>query len=133
MLERQLVGECEHLGLVLADDDPAVIRPGHRRDIGSRQGLKLPLHLRESVRTEPTGRGEQDRRRGGSVLGLAQQVSGADLAVDGVVREQERLCWSGEQIDPHPPVQLALGLGHERVAWPDQHVHPIDELGPQRQ
>ena len=38
----------------------------------------------------------------------------------------------GEEVDPHPPVELALGLGHERVARPHQHVHRLDRLRPER-
>ena len=62
------------------------------------------------------------------MFGLAQQVGGAHLRVGGVVGDDQRLGRAGEQIDADAAEQLPLGLGDERVARTDQHVHRRDRL-----
>ena len=74
----------------------------------------------------------QDGRRGRAVLGLAEQVGGAHLAVDAVVGDDQRLGRAGEQIDADAAEQLALGLRHIGVAGADDHVDGGDRLGAER-
>ena len=76
--------------------------------------------------------GDQDRRRRRAVLGLAEQVGGAHLAVDAVVGDDQRLGRTGQQVDADPAEQLALGLRHVGVAGADDHVDRADRLGAQR-
>ena len=76
------VGLGDHLGLVGADDHLAVILPGLAGRVGGREDLQQPLDLRHGVARELLGIGDQHGRRGRSVLGLAEQVGRADLAVD---------------------------------------------------
>jgi hypothetical protein len=66
------------------------------------------------------------------VLGLPEQVRGAELAIDALVGDNQRLGRPGEQVDPDPAEQLPLRLGHEGVPRPDQHVDRGDRLGSQR-
>ena len=66
------------------------------------------------------------------MLGLAEQVGGAHLGIDRLVGDHHRLGRAGEEIDPDAAVELALGLGHEGVAGPDQHVDGRDRLGAER-
>ena len=56
------------------------------------------------------------------MLGLAEQVGGADLAVDAVVGDDQRLGRPGEQVDADAAEQLALGFRHIGVAGADDHV-----------
>ena len=56
------------------------------------------------------------------MLGLAEQVGRADLAVDAVVGDHQRLGRAREQVDADAAEQLALGLRHIGVARPDDHV-----------
>ena len=66
------------------------------------------------------------------MLGLAQQVGGADFAVDAVVGDHQRLGRAGQQVDADAAEQLALGLRHIGVAGADDHVHRRDRLGAER-
>ena len=66
------------------------------------------------------------------MLGLAQQIRGADFAVDAVVGDDERLGRPGQQIDADAAEQLALGLGDIGVAGADDHVDRRDGLGAER-
>ena len=126
------VGLAHHLVLVLAHDDLAEIRPCLAGGVGGRQDLQDPLHLGHGVARELLGVGEQDRRRGRAVLGLAEQVGGADFAVDAVVGDDQRLGRAGEQIDADPAIQLALCLRHVGVAGTDDHVDAGNRLGAER-
>jgi len=75
---------------------------------------------------------DQDRRRGRAVLGLAEQVGGAHLAVDAVVGDDQRPRSGREQIDADAAEQLTLGFRHIGVAGPDYHVDRADCLGAER-
>ena len=66
------------------------------------------------------------------MLGLAEQVGGAHLGVDGLVGDHHRLGRAGEEVDADAAVELALGLGDEGVAGADQHVDRRDRLGAER-
>ena len=131
VLEGELVREIEHLLVRVADDDPAVVVPRDRRDVGRGQRLELAFDLGHRVESELSAGGEHDRRRGGPVFGLTEEVGRTHLGVDGVVGEQERFGGPGGEVDADPAVELTLGLGHERVARPDQNVDGVDELGAQ--
>ena len=133
VLEGQVVGQGQHLGVVVAHDHAAVVGPRLGGDVGRGQGLELGLDLGEGVEAQLARRGEQDRGRSGAVLGLTQQVGGADFAVDRVVGQEQGFGGPGRQVDADPPVQLALGLGHVGVAGPHQHVDGVDELRAERQ
>ena len=60
------------------------------------------------------------------MLGLAEQIGGADLAVDAVVGDHQRLGRAGEQVDADAAEQLALGFRHIGVARADDHVDRRD-------
>ena len=66
------------------------------------------------------------------MLRLAEEIGGADLAVDAVVGDDERFGRTGEKIDADAAVELTLGLGHKGVAGPDQHVDRRDRFGAER-
>ena len=66
------------------------------------------------------------------MLGLAEQIGGADFAVDAVVGDHQRLGRAGEQIDADAAEQLALGFGDIGVAGADDHVDRRDRLGAER-
>ena len=66
------------------------------------------------------------------MLGLAEQVGRADLAVDAVVGDDQRLGRPGEQVDADTAEQLALRLRHVGVAGTDDHVDAGDRLGAER-
>ena len=76
--------------------------------------------------------GDQHGRRVVAVLGLAEQVGGAHLGVDGLVGDHHGLGRAGEEVDADAAVELALGLGDEGVAGADQHVDRRDRLGAER-
>ena len=62
------------------------------------------------------------------MLRLAEQIGGDQSRVGGGVGDDQHLGRPGEQIDPDAPEQLALGLGDERVAGPDQHVDRLQAV-----
>ena len=66
------------------------------------------------------------------MLGLAQQIGGADFAVDAVVGDDQRLGRAGEQVDADAAEQLALGFRHIGIAGADDHVDRRDGLGAER-
>ena len=49
------------------------------------------------------------------MLGLAEQVGGADLAIHGFVGDDQRLGRPGEQVDADAPEQLPLGFGDKVI------------------
>ena len=57
------------------------------------------------------------------MLGLAQEVGCHQLRVRALVGDHRHLGRPGEQVDPDPAEELALGLGDERIAGTDDHVH----------
>ena len=59
------------------------------------------------------------------MLGLAEQVGRDQLGVGRVVGDHGDLRRAGQQVDPDAPVELALGLGHVRVAGADDHVDAV--------
>ena len=61
-----------------------------------------------------------------------EEVGGADLAVDGLVGDDEGLGRAGEEVDADAAVELALRFGDIGVARPDQHVDGLDRLGAER-
>jgi hypothetical protein len=63
------------------------------------------------------------------MLGLTQQVGGAEFPVDAVIGNDQGLGRAGEEIDADTAIELALGLRHEGVARADQHVDGTDRLG----
>ena len=63
---------------------------------------------------------------------LAEEVGRADLAVHGLVGDDQRLGRPGEEIDADAPEQLALGLGDIGVARPHDHGDGRDGLGAER-
>ncbi len=66
------------------------------------------------------------------MLGLAEQVGGAEFRIDAVVGDDQGLGRPGEQIDADAAEQLTLGLGHIGVAGADDHVDRRDGLGAER-
>ena len=66
------------------------------------------------------------------MLGLAEQVGGADFAVDAVVGDDQRLGRPGQQVDADAAEQLPLGLRHIGVAGADDHVDRLDAFGAER-
>ena len=66
------------------------------------------------------------------MFGLAEQVGGADFAVDAVVGNDQRFGRAGQKIDPDATEQLTLGLGHIGIAGADDHVDGLDRFGAER-
>ena len=66
------------------------------------------------------------------MLGLAEQIGGAEFAVDRVVGNDQRFGGAGEQVDADAAEQLALGLGDIGIAGADDHVHGRDRFGAER-
>src|ERR1700677_2413119 len=126
------VGFADHLSLVVADDDLAVRFPRLARGLARRQARKLPLHFVHRVPREPLRIGQENRRRGGTVLRLAEKIGGANLAVDRVVGDDERFGWAGEKVDADAAIELTLRLGDKGVAGSHQHVDRRDRLGSER-
>ena len=81
MLGGDAVGLGDHLVVIGAQDDLAEIAPRDPGDIGGRQGLELARDFGDDLVRELFRGGQQDRRRGRAVLGLAQQVGRAHLGI----------------------------------------------------
>jgi hypothetical protein len=62
------------------------------------------------------------RRAVGAVLGLADQVPGDDVRIGGFVGDHHHLRGAGEEVDPDPAIEQALGLGDVLVARPHQDI-----------
>ncbi len=62
------------------------------------------------------------------MLGLGQQVGGDELGIGGLVGDHRDLRGPGQEVDSDAAEELALGLGHEGVARPDDHVDRTDAL-----
>ena len=57
---------------------------------------------------------------------LPQQVSGAQLRINRIIRNDHGFCWPRKQVNPHTSVKLAFRLGHKCVSRTHQHVHGIN-------
>ena len=66
------------------------------------------------------------------MLGLAEEIGGADFAVDRVVGDDQRLGRPGQKIDADAAEQLPLGFGDIGIAGSDDHVDRRDGLGAER-
>ena len=132
MFRGDTVGDPQHLLLVVDDADGAVRVPCTARDRRGRQDAQQAFDLAQGVVGEALGGGQQDRRTVGTVLGLAQQIGGAEFAVDAVVGDHQRLGRAGEQVDADAAEQLPLGLRDIGVARTDQHVDRGDARGSER-
>ncbi len=76
MLRRQTVDQRRRLVQVAHDDHRAMLAPARLGDASARQGLQMVREGRQH-RVGKTGIiGDQDRLRGGVVLGLGQEIGG---------------------------------------------------------
>ncbi len=66
------------------------------------------------------------------MLGLSEQVGGADFAVHRLVSDDQRLGRPGQEVDADAAEQLPFGFRHISVAGTDQHVDRLDRLGAER-
>ena len=66
------------------------------------------------------------------MLGLAEEIGGAELGIDALVGDDQRLGRAGKQVDADTAVELALGFGDEGVAGADQHVDGRNGRGAER-
>ena len=68
------------------------------------------------------------------MLGLAQEIAGHQSRIGPIIGDDGDLGGSGQKVEAALPEELALGLGHEFVAGPTQHVglrHPVHAKGHQ--
>jgi hypothetical protein len=126
------VGLLQHLLVAVADDHLAVVAPGLPAIVGGGQDGSSRSTSAMVSRASFSELVSRMAGRGRAVLGLAEQVGGADLGVHGVVGDHQRLGRPGEQVDADAAEELALGLGDEGVARADQHVDRRDRLGAER-
>src|SRR5918996_3123660 len=94
------------------------------------------LHVGHPVRHGLDQRGlrrDQPELAVETVLRLCEQVQSDQLGVRARGGEHGQLARSGEAVDAHLPDDLALRLGHPRIAGPDDHVDSRDRLGAVRQ
>ena len=101
--------------------------------VGSRQDLEQSLDLGHRGARELFRIGEQHAGAVRTMLHLAQDVRRREfrIAAD-LVSDDQRLGWSGKQIDAHAAKQLAFGFGHIGVAWTDEDIDRIDRLRTER-
>ena len=125
------VGLAHHLLLAVAHDDLAEICPRFAGDVGGGKQREQPVDLAHGLARKLLRIGNEDGGRGRAVLGLAEQIGGADLAVDAVVGDDQRFGRAREQIDADAAEELALGFRHVGVAGPHDHVDGADGLGAQ--
>ena len=66
------------------------------------------------------------------MLGLAQEIGGADLGIDAVIGDNQRLGRAREQVDTDAAKQLSLGLCDISIARADDHVDGGNGVATQR-
>jgi hypothetical protein len=81
------------------------------RDFGRRKDAEKTLDFGKSLASKRFGICEEDSRRGRSMLSLSEQIRRTDFAVDTVVSDYQRLCWTGEQINADSSKQLTFCFG----------------------
>ena len=132
MLGGDAIGLAHHFLLAVAENDLAEIRPRLAGGIGGRQHREQPIDLAHRLARKLLRIGDEDGRRGRAVLGLAEQIGRADLAVHAVIGNDQRFGRTREQIDADTAEELPLSFGHIGVARPHEHVHGADRLGAER-
>ena len=130
MLRRDAVGAGDHRGLVVAQDDLAVIAPRGRRGGCGGEALELALHLRQNGTGERLVGGQEPDAGAHVVFGLGQKIGGDHLRVAGLVGEDVDLGWAGELVDADGAEDLPLGLVHEGVAGAHDLVDAGHGFGP---
>mmetsp|Transcript_19843 Transcript_19843/g.42264 ORF Transcript_19843/g.42264 Transcript_19843/m.42264 type:complete len:300 (-) Transcript_19843:169-1068(-) len=129
MLSRNLLGDFQHLIVVVDYNYFPVILPGGTRSVRGGDFPQLFLHLGQRLLGKLLRRGHKDRWAVVTVLRLAQQVGRGDLGIDGVVAKEQSLCGPSQKIDANPPEDLLLGLRHEGIARAGDEIHGFDGLG----
>ena len=132
VLERVGVGDRERLVVRRDENHLAVVLPRPGGDVRRRQALELNGDLPQRLLGEGLRRRDEDSRRRGTVLCLAEQVGGNDHGVSGLVSNDQNLGRAGDKVDPHFPEQPPLRLDHIGVARACKKVHSVDRLGSER-
>ena len=129
VLRRVLVGQRDRDRQVLGQDDAPPILERLQRDGAAGQGGGLPRHDGRHRPGDALARRDQHRRGDGVVLGLGEQVGGAEFGVGGVIRHDDGLRRAIERVDPDVAVDHALGQRHEAIAGPEDLVDGGYRLG----
>ena len=100
-----------------------MMAPKSRHDAAAtdaaRQGFQLPLDRALDSVGERRIVGDQDRLRGGVVLGLRQQVGGDPFGIGVAVGDDQHLGRTGDHVDADLAEHQALGRRHIGIARPD--------------
>ena len=122
MFADDTVGHPRHVLIIVAKDNLAPVLPGHAGDAGGGENGQQPLDLAHGLLGKVARSGDQDRGGVGTMFSLAEQVGGADFAIDGLVRDHHGFSRPGKQVDADSAEQLALGFRNESVAWADEDI-----------
>ena len=133
MLGGERVGQRERLVEVVDDDDLAVVAPGRPGEVPGRHAGQQPLDVRDAPRrAERRAGGDQDGRRVGAVLGLAEQVDRDDERV-GVVVGDRPGSRSARRTGRCRPRRRAAASPRPRRRCPARRSgRPADRLGAER-
>ena len=111
------------------EDDRAEVAPrgaGHR---AARQRRQLRLHGALDRGGERRVVGDQDRLRGGIVLGLREQVGGDPVRIAVAAGDDQHLGGARDHVDADGAEHKALGGGDIGVARPDDLGDRLDGFG----
>ena len=128
MLRGVLVGQHVRLNEVVHQLDLAVVPPGRLGHLACRHPWEQVGYVVDDRTPDTLGGGDKHAGEVGTVLGLAEQVDGHGERVGVLVRDDEGLGRSREQVDADLTEELTLGFGHVGVARAGEHVDAVDGL-----
>src|SRR5579863_10063399 len=128
MLGGNAVGLGNHFILVIAQDHLPVVCPGFPCNRRGWEYLEQTSDLCDCAAFERFRVCEQNGGRTRPMLSLSEQIRGAKLGINAIIRNHKGLSRASEQVDTNPPKKLSLGLGNVGVSGSDDKADGSDRL-----
>ena len=132
VLRRKLIRDRDSR-LQVADKNEAGVFQGKSQFLWTSGKAELPVHGGGDAVQQARGVCQQDGNAALAVFGLGKQIRRDPLGIGGVVRNDEDLAWTGQQIDRDLPKDLAFGFDDICVPGPKYLLHRMDGLCPKRE
>ena len=129
MLRRDAVGDGNGFVEIVNQDDAALPFQGMADGIGAGVAGDLDVQLGLDGGNQGVGVGDQDGGGHGVVLGLGDEVGGAEDRVGRLVGQHDGFGGAKHAVDVHLALHHALGIGDENVAGAANLVNLADGFG----
>ena len=132
MFGGDIICDLQHVLIAVTTDYLPIITPTDACGRSGRKDRQQAVDLPECLYSQFARIGHQNCGRIIAVLGLPQQISGAELGINCIIGNHHGFRGAGEKINSNPTKELALGFGHKGISGADQQVNWINALRAQR-